>query len=393
MNNKNNLVASIENEFIIKAHYSLSAIEQKIVLYLASRINPKIDKEFHKQIIPIKELEKVFLNDRDVKWGNVYSYLETICDKLLDKTIRFNKPLVLDGKQRAIRGRINWFQHILVVENEHKQVCIEFKFSDMMKPFLLQLNKYVKLNVLEVMDMQGKYAIHMYQVFKSERARTKAFSKLQTVMKYDLFEFREYLDIVDKYGKIANLRRRVIEPVINEVNEYSEEINVKYEYIKKGKSVTGLKFIISDKPSKKLSNTPKYKDFVPSEDDLLKLTNAQYKAYFKLVEYGVIEGIAYKQILPTIKAGDILGFEDIFINAAIKYFSENTNHKNDKYKAGAFVKWWTENDVFSDKNDIYWKLHEKAYNYKKNLKGEAKTNREVAKNITRKEFEEYLNKQ
>lgn len=390
MKKKTTLIASIENEFIMKAHYSLSAVEQKIVLYLASRINPKIDKEFHKQIIPIKELEKIFLNDKDIKWGSVYSYLEKICDKLLDKTIRFNKPLLLDGKMRAIRGRINWFQHILVVENEHKQICLEFKFSDMMKPFLLQLNQYVKLNVLDVMDMQGKYAIHMYQVFKSERARTRAFSKLETVIKYDLLEFREYLDIVDKYGSMANLRRRVIEPVIKEVNEYSEEINVRYEYIKRGKTVTGLKFFVSDIVPNIENKAPMLKDFVPNEEQLLSLTNAQYKAYFKLVDYGVKEGIAYKQILPTIKAGDIIGFEDVFINAAIQYFSKNTNHKNDKYKAGAFVKWWTENDVFSDKNDIYWKLHERAYNYKKTLKGEAKSNREIAKDMTRKEFENYL---
>lgn len=390
MQNKKSLIASIENEFIMKAHYSLSAVEQKIVLYLASRINPKVDKEFHKQVIPIKELEKVFLNDKDIKWGSVYSYLETICDKLLDKTIRFNKPLLLNGKIRALKGRINWFQHILVVENEHKQICIEFKFSDMMKPFLLQLSKYVKLNILDVMEMQGKYAIHMYQVFKSERAKTRLFTKFESVVQYDLLEFREYLDIVDKYGKISNLRRRVIEPIISEINEYSEEIRVRYEYIKRGKSVIGLKFFVSDAPLKMENKASKFKDFVPSEEDLSSLTNAHYKGYLKLVDYGVIQGIAYKQILPTIRAGDILGFEDIFINSAITYFDQNTNHKNNQYKAGAFVKWWTENKVFSDKNDIYWKLHEKAYSYKKNLKGEAKINREIAKDISRKEFEKYL---
>ena len=392
MDSQKNLVASIENEFIMKAHYSLSTVEQKIVLFLASRINTKTDKEFHKQVIPIKELERIFSTDKNIKWGSVYSYLEMICDKLLDKTIKFNKPLFLDGKQRAIRGRINWFQHILVVENERKQICIEFKFSDMMKPFLLQLSKYVKLNVLEVMDMQGKYAIHMYQVFKSERARTKTFSKLETTIKYDLLEFREYLDIVSKYGKIANLRRRVLEPIIKEVNEHSEEINVKYEYVKTGRSVSGLRFIVSDKSPVVDEIASNFKDYSPSGTELSKLTNARYMAYLKLVEYGVVEGIAYKQILPTVKAGDIAGFEDIFITAAIQYFNKNTNYKNTKYKAGAFVKWWTKNDVFSDQNDIYWKLHEKTYNYKKKLKGNASINRTLAKDMTRDNFLKIIQK-
>ena len=82
----------IENEFVMKAHYSLSAIEQKLILYLASQINPKENKEFHKQVVPIKKLER-FLTDENSKWGSIYSYLDNICDKLLTQRIRFDNSL------------------------------------------------------------------------------------------------------------------------------------------------------------------------------------------------------------------------------------------------------------------------------------------------------------
>lgn len=393
MEKKNNsLIATIENEFVMKAHYSLSAVEQKLILYLASRINPLEDKEFHKQIVAIKDLEAIFLGaDADTKkWGSVYSYMESVCDNLLSQTIRFVEPIVLNEKTKVIKGGINWFQHILIIENEKKETSIEFKFSDMMKPFLLELNKYVKLNAFEVMSLRGKYSIRMYQIFKAERERTKKY-KVESILEYDLIELRSLLGIGDKYTLMANLRRRVLEPIAKEINDYSKEISVKFDYIKKRNNVTGVRFMITDKSSKvKEIKEVKLNDFTPSDKDIASLTNAQYKAYMELIEYGVKEGIAFKQIIPTIKVGVITGFEDVFVKQAITYFNGKTTQKTKSAKAGAFVNWWVESKVFSDKADLYWKFHDYAYEHQKGLSPEAKANRELAKNITREEFSKLI---
>ena len=219
MEDKKNAIAKIENEFVLKAHYSLSATEQKLILYLASRINPQEDELFHKQIVPVKSLEKLFSSEDTKRWGSVYSYLENICDRLLTQTIRFTQPVILNNEERIIKGGINWFQHILIVENKQKEKSIEFMFSDMMKPFLLELNKYVKLNTLEIMDLRGKYSVRMYQVFKAERERTRK-HKPASNLGYELEELKSFLGVSGKYKTLPNFRRRVLEPMIEEINNF-----------------------------------------------------------------------------------------------------------------------------------------------------------------------------
>lgn len=380
------IIAKIENEFVLKAHYALSAVEQKLIVYLVSRINPQDEDSFQKQIVPIKDLEKLFASSEKKKWGNIYSYLEDMCDNLLGQIIRFREPIMINEEERIIKGGINWFQHILIVENKKGQKSIEFMFSDMMRPFLLELKRYVRISALEVMELKSKYAIRMYQVFKTERERTKK-HKNASIITYTVEELKAFLGIPEKYPVLSNFRRRVLEVIEQDINAYSQEIVVKIEYVREGRKVTKIQFIITDKVSKKaISKTPEYTDYVPSDEDIAILTNAKFLALKALVDYGVKPGIAYKRILPSIMAGDIEGFEDIFIQQALIFFGTHTNQKNATAKAGSFVIWWTEKQVFSHEGDVYWKLHEKVYNYKKSLNEERRENRELAKKLPRATF-------
>ena len=54
-----NKVARLENKFIFNAHYRLTANEQKIILFLASNIDPT-ESDFQKQTVPVIVLESNF---------------------------------------------------------------------------------------------------------------------------------------------------------------------------------------------------------------------------------------------------------------------------------------------------------------------------------------------
>jgi len=58
-------------------------------------------------------------------------------------------------------------------------------------------------------------------------------------------EIRECCDCEDKYEEFKNLRNRVIEGAISEINEKTL-YNVEYSYIKKDKSVVAIKFLVKD---------------------------------------------------------------------------------------------------------------------------------------------------
>ena len=382
---KSKKVVKIENDFIFKAHYSLSAIEQKIVLFLASRLDPKSQNHFGVQVVPIKEMEGVLWDKKKV--GNVYEYLQEVTARLLDRKIFFKKGTIIGGK-KVYAGGINWFQSV-IVEDSGNGVVMEFMFSERMKPFLLELNKYVRINALEVMDMRGKHSIRMYQIFKAERERTRKYKAVSSLV-YGLDELKAMLKIGGKYKVLKDFRRNVLDPMEKEINTHSNEISIKYEYLKTRRKVTGIEFFIYDVKEPKKIPLPK-SDFVPKEGDIKKLSRAQKMAYEALVKFGVIEGIAYRQMVLKIKGGDVEGFEDLFVNEAIAHFKEwGKQQKNKEQSAGTFVNWWTDKKVFDvhgEKNSVFFKITEKINKKKKGMEQENFDNRMTARKMTNEEFE------
>ncbi len=378
-------IARIENRFIFNARYQLSAREQKIILYLMSNLDPKQQDDFHKQVIPVKELESLLKGD-DKKWGGLYKEMNDFSTRIISKYISFDSDFLVDGK--PLRGVISWFQSVLPVENEHGEVSLEFMFSERLKPFLLQLSEYAKIHPLDVAPMKSGFAIRMYQVFKAERDRMRRHTQSSTLV-YTLDELKNMLGIAKKYKVLKDFRRRVLDVVEREINTHSPSVQIKYEYIKTKRRVTGVKFLIFDKV--KTKNPPTESgaatNYAPSNEELAQLTYAQDKAYTTLVKFGVYEGIAFKQILPNLKGGDVEGYEDYFIKHALGHFKRwARNQPNKAISAATFVTWWSEKNVFDSENDVFWKIVEKINLDKKKLDQITFDNRVEAKNMTKKEF-------
>lgn len=383
-------VVKIENDFIFKAHYALSAVEQKIVLFLASRIEPGKDKDFYKQVVPIKSIERTLWDGGEM--SDPYSYMHGVVTNLLDKKITFPKGTEIGG-ERILAGGINWFQSILVKDTD-EGVAIEFMFSERMKPFLLQLNRYVRINAMEVMDMRGKYAIRMYQVFKAERERTRKFLPVSS-KSFGIEELRGILGIGEEYKRMDNFKRRVLNPLKDEINEYSHEITVGYELLRgRRNKITGIEFSIRDKKKVEPSKRPELEDFKPTSEDVDSLPHAQRKAYQQLVDFGVVPGIAYRQILPRIKGEIFEGYEDYFTELAIEHFTKKSKSPN---KVGAFVKWWCSVESFDSLKGKDWgKIADATTERKKKLQAtdpKAYDNRETAKGMSYTDFVKWYKEQ
>jgi plasmid replication initiation protein len=362
-----NLLARLENSFVFAARYKLNAREQKMLLYLISKLNPKNQSDFHKQAVTIAELKDLLTAD-DKKHGSFRERLQDSVNNLVSCQIHFPSTFTIDGIQ--FRNVINWFQYCVTKQDENGQVYLEFAFSEILKPFLLNLKEYVKLNPVDVLKMRSAYTIRMYQIFKAEFDRV---GKLrQAKVTFTLIELKELLSIEDKYnsGDLKDFRNRVLNKIRDEVNELSTSIHVDYTYVKTGKRVTGVTWVISDKKSDTSPRTKKKdtdaEDFVPSQKDTAKLTRAQLKAFELLVELGVYEGIAFKQILPTIGGSEIQGFEDLFVQKAILFFKG----KSKRADAPTFIKWWHELKVFEVGSELWSKITEGVIEDKKRLEND-----------------------
>lgn len=351
-----------------------------------SNLDPKQQKDFHKQVVPVKELETLLKGD-DKKWGGLYKEMNDFSARIISKYISFDSDFLIDGK--PLRGVISWFQSVLPVENEYGEVSLEFMFSERLKPFLLQLSEYAKIHPLDVAPMKSGFAIRMYQVFKAERDRMRRHTQSSTLV-YTLDDLKNMLGISGKYKVLKDFRRRVLDVVEREINTHSPSVQVKYEYIKSSRRVTGVKFLIFDKPKNRSNQNEGeggISNYVPTEEELNVMTYAQSKAFDMLVKFGVYEGIAFKQILPALKGGEIEGFEDYFIKHGLAHFKKWARKQPNKaISAATFVSWWTEKKVFDADNDVFWKISEKINTDKKKLDPITFDNRMEAKNMTKAAF-------
>ncbi len=387
MEKSENILARLENSFVFSARYKLNAREQKMLLYLISRLNPKNQSDFHKQAVTINELRDL-LTSEDKRHGSFRERLQESVNNLVSCQIHFPSTFTIDGIQ--FRNVINWFQYCVTKQDESGQVYLEFAFSEILKPFLLNLKEYVKLNPVDLLKMRSAYTIRIYQIFKAEFDRMG--NKRQAKVTFTLTELKELLGIEDKYnsGDLKDFRNRVLNKIRDEVNEQSTSINVDYTYIKTGKKVTGVIWVIVDKnegnPVKSKNKKIDFEDFVPTQEDTLTLTYSKLKAFELLIEFGIYDGIAFKQILPSIGGSEIEGFEDLFIQKAIAHFT----NKSKKANASTFVKWWHDLKVFEVGSSLWTAIVEDIIKDKKKLEKDspdAFENRMVAKNMTSVEFE------
>jgi plasmid replication initiation protein len=424
-------IARIDNGLIMNAQYKLTAKEQKVLYYLISFLKPKDEQAFNKIIVPIREIEDA-LKEPGRKWGGLYAEMERLCESMISRKISFPSKFLVDGKR--IRGHINWFQSIMPIENDYGQVCIEFLFSEPMKPFLLQLNEYVRISTLEVAQMKSGHSIRMFSIFKSEKDRLRGVKSVVRLA-YEFDELKALLGIEDKYnsGDLKDFRNRVLNVIRNEINLMSQTMSVDYEYRKTGRKVTGVEFVIMDKgataqtadaseskkPSAKTSKVVGSESSRANNDkmgtpttaknpqkgggavgqntaDVALLTRARLQAYYLLTDFGVFEGIALKQILPSLKSTETDGFEDVFIEKACAFFLKNTKvaESTKAIKAATFVTWWLENKVFEQGN-VWSKLIEQVVTMKKELSSknsEAFQNRLTARMMPNADFEAFYKK-
>ena len=378
-------IARIENFFVFNAQYSLTAKEQKVILYLVSRLDPVKQSNLHEQVVPLRELKKMLL-DSSKKNGSFYEEMQRFSDRIMEKRIEFQSNIEYEG--RRLPGKVNWFQSITPTHNEKGDVCLEFLFAEKLKPFLLELKEYTQIDYQETLNLTSGFSVRMFQVFRAHRdrmSRYEQFSKLN----YSIEELKALLGVGDKYKDWRNFKRRVLEVVNKEINDHTS-IDVRFQEVRKGRKIIALDFFFSDKGSvKKESTQGSLFETMPLE----RMSRSQQFAFDKLVAYGIRDGIALK-MLSRILSSEFRGFEDWYFEEVMHIFESKSKAENGPAKAGTLVKWFIERHIF-EQGDHFARIMERLQTRKKKLEKENPTawqNRLRARDMTKGEFEEWYNK-
>jgi hypothetical protein len=390
--NVSNKIARIENKFIFHAQYKFTSREQKVILYLIANINPKQER-FIEQIIPVRELEQVLKSDGK-KWGGLYEEMRKFAKRIRTKGIEFDTNILIDG--RRFPAYINWFQSVVPVQREDGEICIRFLFSQDLEPFLLSLNQYAKINRLEIAPMKSGFSIRMFQIFRAHRDRMAKHEDVSR-LNYDVEGLKNLLGISGSYTEFRDFNKRVLNVVTREVNDNSSIFVIDIEKNRNSKrQITDITFVFRDQETEHAQTSAipaqapgsikkNYGDYLPSADEVGSLTKAQLDAYHYLVDFGIKEGIAFRQMILKIKGSEANGFEDWYIQEAVKIFKTKTTLKSKNAQAGAFVKWYLEGKVFEE-GSFFAQIMERIAKRKKRISAEQWRNRQTAMTITSEEF-------
>lgn len=205
---------------LVVARYRLTKYEQRMMIAICSQLNKNAD-EFETVRVRAKDLAEFC----KFKGQDAYRKVHSTILKLMSRTLQIQKD---DGKWYLT----HWLQSAEYLEGGIIEYCIDQR----LKPDLLQLKSaYLSTSAEPLMNFSRDYSARLYFILKK-------LVRLRTYI-YDLDFFVDRFQLGKTYKQISNLKNRVLEPAIAEINEKSD-ILVRHDYIKEGRAYTKIQFII-----------------------------------------------------------------------------------------------------------------------------------------------------
>ena len=253
------------NNDMIRASYKLSVNEIRLILIAIAQM-PK--GEAGKDSVPLDPMRPYYIKKEDfVRLGvdpaNVAREIRSACSDLLDRKVFIDTPIGMLGT--------HWVHNILHFKTdifeELKQKYPNSKYDD---DFIRQLRKHNLLDSLpliaksddnvmarvifhaDIIPYISELRQHFTQLKLDEMSGFSSFYSFRIYMMMMqwrqtglvmciLADFREMLDLTEKYEAVKDLRKWVLDTAINEINEKSL-YTASYSLIdKNGKSGRGVK--------------------------------------------------------------------------------------------------------------------------------------------------------
>jgi plasmid replication initiation protein len=213
---------------LIEANYKLGVVEQKVILCLASNIQPT-DSDFKTYTLSIKE----FTHLLGLKGTPKYTELRKITKELMQKVfeIRIDKKVI----------QVSWLSYVAYNESEG---TIDIRFDPFLRPYLLELKReFTSYKLENVVKLKSSYAIRIYELLKQyEKIKERTFL---------LSDLRKLLGVDNLYPAYGNFKQRVLIPAQKELQKKTD-ISFELEEIKNGRRVVKIKFIIQTVKSKQV---------------------------------------------------------------------------------------------------------------------------------------------
>ena len=239
----------VKSNKVVEASYSLSLGEQRVLLACIAQIDSKLglNENLAFEVTAAGVADLVGLDDI----STAYRDLKRAADKLFERSVLIDDP---DPENPQITQRkTRWISSIDYIPGAGKLVL---SFSVGIIPYLSQLSReFTQYKLKHVARFESVYSIRLYELLVQWSSAGEREIEVEWLKK-------QY-QLGDKYERMTDLKKRVIDPAVAEINEHSN-LWVKYGQRKSGKQITHFQFQFG------MKDTPKVLDRKTITDEDIK---------------------------------------------------------------------------------------------------------------------------
>ena len=220
---------SKSNVLINGRNSNLSTVDQKIILTLASMVQPGEEK------FKLYDFKVINFNALCGLKGNPkYSELKKITKNLMKEVIE------IDEGDEFLQA--HWIESARYIP---KKGTIQIRLSDELKPYLIDLHKdFTKYKLRNILKMKSKYSIRLYEILKSQIYKITKYQKKTFII--DIKDLKEKLGAnMKSYNSYNNFKVKVLLTAQQELKLLSN-VNFDFKEIKTGRKITSLQFFLDE---------------------------------------------------------------------------------------------------------------------------------------------------
>jgi hypothetical protein len=234
---------------MVRVDGPFTALDRKLWLLLLHNAWDELDKldndkPYHE--ISVSELLRLFR-----RFGR--TDLGTRGKIKLGKTEEVTEAAALwDSLRRLVKTTVEWededYQGISALVSEalmnkryRETGKIYYAFGKGLSQQILAPRAFARLRCHVVLALRSKYAVTLYEILEAYVNRR------ENSLMVSIEDFRSWLKVPeDAYRDWKDLKRNVVLPAVNEINQHGEEggFSVNYEGVREGKAFTKIRFVL-----------------------------------------------------------------------------------------------------------------------------------------------------
>ncbi len=216
-----------QNDLIENFVFNATESELQILNYAVAITNPHWENKGLVYRIDIPELVKIYQS----KSNNIYKLYRDALTRLMDRKYYFYDKNIKQTENLVVR----------VSEDIDDSSYLVFKFNEYISTRISELKGlFTKYDIKHIANFKSRYAFMLYEFFKMKLQQQENKAKF-FIKDFTIEEFKQRLDISDKYERFSNLEKIVLVAAKENINNHSD-IEICYTVKRKGRTPTHIKF-------------------------------------------------------------------------------------------------------------------------------------------------------